>query len=78
MCGSKKEVEIRGWGRLSNEELCDLCFSQNVIRVITSRLVRWAGHVAYIEENRNTYTVLMSKPEGKRPLGRPRCRWRWY
>jgi len=39
-------------------------------------MVRWAGHV--IKENRNTYTVLMMKSEGKRPLGRPRCRWRWY
>jgi len=45
--------------------------------VIKSRTVRWAGHVSYTEENRNTYTVLMRKPEGKRPLGRPSFRWRW-
>jgi len=67
MCGSKKAVEIQGRGRLPNERLYDLYFSQNVILVIKSRMVRWAG-----EEK---YTVLMRKPEGKRPLGRPGCRW---
>jgi hypothetical protein len=77
MYGSKKEVVIREWGKLCNEELYDLYFSQNVIWVIKSRMMRWAGHVTYIE-NINTYTVLMKKPEGKRPLGRPKCRWRWY
>jgi hypothetical protein len=71
MCVSKKEVVIQGWGRLCNEELYDLYFSQNVIWVIKSRTMRWAGHVTYIE-NINTYTILMRKPEGKRPLGRPR------
>jgi hypothetical protein len=78
MFGSKKEVVIRGWGKLCNEELYDLYSSQNVIWVIKSKTLRWAGHMAYIEENRNTYTVLMRKPERKRPLGRPRCRRRWY
>jgi hypothetical protein len=71
MCGSKKEVVIQGWGRLCNEELYDLYFSQNVIWVIKLRMMRWTGHVTYIE-NINTYTISMRKPEGKRPLGRPR------
>jgi len=54
MCGSKKVVEIQGRVRLPNEGLYDSYFSQNVISVIKSMMVRWAGHVAYIEENRNT------------------------
>jgi hypothetical protein len=48
MCGSKKEVEILGWGKLPNEELYDLYFSQNVSWVIKSRMVRWARHMAYV------------------------------
>jgi hypothetical protein len=61
--------------RLLNEELHKLCASPNVIRVIKSRRVRWAEHVACVEEIRNSYNILVGKPEGKRPLGRPRCRW---
>jgi hypothetical protein len=48
---------------------------QNLIRIIKSRRMRWAGHVARIGENRNAYRLLVGKPEGKRPLGRPRRRW---
>jgi hypothetical protein len=48
--------------------------SPNIIRQIKSRRMRWAGHVARMGEERNVYKVLMGKPEGKRPLGRPRCR----
>jgi hypothetical protein len=47
----------------------------NIIRHIKSRRMRWAGHVARMEEEMNVYRVLMGQPEGKRPLGRPRCRW---
>jgi hypothetical protein len=49
--------------------------SPNIIRVIKSRRMRWAGHVALMEEVRNAYNILVGKPEGRRPLGRPRCRW---
>jgi hypothetical protein len=49
--------------------------SANTIRMITSRRMRWAGYVSRIEEMRNVYKILVQKPEGKRPLGRPRRRW---
>jgi hypothetical protein len=60
---------------LHNEELHVLYSSPNIIRQIKSRRMRWAGHVARMGEERNVYRVLMGKPEGKRPLGRPRYRW---
>jgi hypothetical protein len=60
---------------LPNEELHILYSSPNIIRQIKSRRMRWAGHVARMGEDRNVYTVLMRKTEGKRPLGRPRRRW---
>ena len=60
--------------RLHNEELNDLCSSPNIVRVIKSRRMRWAGHVALMGEERGLYRVLVGKPEGKRPLGRPRRR----
>jgi hypothetical protein len=46
-----------------------------MIRMIKSRRMRWAGHIARMGEKRNVYTILVGNPEGKRPLGRPRCRW---
>jgi hypothetical protein len=49
--------------------------SPNIVKVIKSRRMRWAGHVAHIEEMRNIYNILVGKPKGKRPLGRPRRRW---
>ena len=58
--------------RLRNEEINDLYSSPNIIRVIKSRRMRWAGHVARIVERRGAYRVLVGKPEGTRPLGRPR------
>ena len=61
--------------RLHNEELNDLSFSPNIVRVIISRRMRWTGHVARMGEERGVYRVLVGKPEGKRPLGRPRRRW---
>jgi hypothetical protein len=59
---------------LHNEELHNLYLSPNIIRQIKSRRMRWAGHVTLMGEERNAYKVLMGKPEGKRPLGRPRRR----
>jgi len=61
--------------RLHNEELNDLYSSPNIVRVIKSRRMRWAGHMARMGEERVVYRVLVGKPEGKRPLGRPRRRW---
>ena len=60
--------------RLHNEELNDLYSSPNIVRVIKSRRMRWAGHVARMYEERGVYRVLVGKPEGKRPLGRTRRR----
>ena len=68
--------EVTGeWRRLHNEELNDLYSSPNIVRVIKSRRMRWAGHVARMGEERGVYRVWVGKPEGKRPLGRPRRRW---
>ena len=61
--------------RLHNEELNDLYSSPSIVRVIKSRRMRWAGHVARMGEERGVYKVLVGKPEGKSPLGRPRRRW---
>jgi hypothetical protein len=61
--------------RLHNEELIDLYSSPNIVWVIKSRRMRWAGHVARMGERRGAYRVLVGKPEGRRPLGRPRHRW---
>ena len=60
--------------RLRNEELNDLYSSPNIVRVIKSRRMRWGGNVVRIGEERGAYRVLVGKPEGKRPLGRPRRR----
>jgi len=60
---------------LYKEELNDLYSSPNIVRVIKSRRMRFAGHVACMGEERGVYRVLMGKPEGRRPLGRPRRRW---
>jgi len=68
--------EVTGKRRsLHNEELNDLYSSPNIVRVVKSRRMRWAGHVARMGEERGVYRVLARKPEGKRPLGRPRRRW---
>ena len=61
--------------KLHNEELNDLYCSPNIVRVIKSRRMRWAGHVARMEEGRGVHKVLVRKPEGKIPLGRLRRRW---
>jgi hypothetical protein len=64
-----------GWRKLHNEELHILYSSPNIIRMIKSRRMRWVGHVAQMWEKRNAYRILVGMPEGKTPLGRPRCRW---
>jgi hypothetical protein len=73
--GAKRDEVIGEWRKLHNEELNDLYFSPNIVRMIKSRIMRWAGHVAFMGEGRGVYRVLVGKPEGKRPLGRRRCRW---
>jgi hypothetical protein len=60
---------------LNNDELHSQYSSPNIVRVIKSRRMRWAGHVAVMGEGRGVYRVLVGRPEGKRPLGRPRRRW---
>jgi hypothetical protein len=63
------------WRKLHNKELRDLCSSPRIIRIIKSRRMGLAGHVARMGEKRNACRLLVGKPEGKRPLGRPRRRW---
>jgi hypothetical protein len=71
-----KRNEVTGEGRkLHNEELHDLSCSPNIVRVIKSRGMRWSGHVARVGEGRGVHRALVGKPEGKRPLGRPRRIW---
>jgi hypothetical protein len=72
--GRKREVD-GSWRKLHNDELHSLYSSPNVVRVIKSRRLRWAGHVARIGEGRGVYRVLVGRPESKRPRGRPRRRW---
>jgi hypothetical protein len=74
--GTRERDEVTGeWRRLHNEELNDLYPSPHIVRVIKSRKMRWAGHVASMGEGRGAYRVLGGRPEGRRPLGRPRRRW---
>ena len=60
---------------MHNEKLNDRYSSPNIVQVIISRRMRWVGHVARMGEERGVYRVLLGKPEGRRPLGRPKCRW---
>ena len=71
--GPRRDEVTGEWRRLHNKELNDLYSSPNIVWVIKSR--RWSGHVVHMVEERGPYRVLVGKPEGKRPLGRPRCRW---
>jgi len=73
--GSKRDEVTTEWRKLHTEELNDLYCSPNIVRVIKSRRMRWVGHVARMEQRRGIYRVLVGKPEGKRPLGRPGHRW---
>jgi hypothetical protein len=72
--GPKRE-EDGSWRKLHNDELHDLYSSPNIVRVIKSRRMRWAGRVARMEKARGVYRVLVGRPEGKRPLVRHRRRW---
>jgi hypothetical protein len=73
--GPKREEATGEWRRLHNEELHDLYSPPNIIRVIKSRRMRWAGHVARTGGKRGTYRILVRRPEGRRPLGRHRRKW---
>jgi hypothetical protein len=72
--GPKTEKD-GSWRKLHNDELHSLYSSPNIVRVIKSRRIRWAGHVARMGEGRGVYRVLVGRPEGKRPLRSPRRRW---
>jgi hypothetical protein len=73
--GPKRDEVTGEWRRLHSKELYALYSSPNIIRVIKSRRLRWARHVACMWERRGAYKALVGKPEGRRPLGRPRHRW---
>jgi hypothetical protein len=73
--GPKKDEVIGGWRKLHNEELHILYSSPSIIRSIKARRMRWAVHVACMEEKMNAYRIWVGKPEGKRLLGRPRRKW---
>jgi hypothetical protein len=73
--GPKRDEVTGGWRKLHNEELHNLYSSPSTIRIIKSRSMRWAGHVARMGENRNAYRILLGNPEGKRLLGRPGRKW---
>ena len=73
--GPKRDEVTEEWRKLYNEELNDLYSSPNIIQVIISRTMRWVRHEARMGERRGVYKVLVGKPEGRRPLGRPRRRW---
>jgi hypothetical protein len=73
--GPKRDEVTGEWRKLHNEELNDLYCSPTIVWVMKLRRMRWAGHVAQTGEGRGVYRVLVGKYEGKRPLGRPKCRW---
>ena len=72
--GPKRDEVTGEWRKLHNEELINQYSSPNIVRVIKSRRMRRAKHVARMGEGKGVYRVLVGKPEGRRPLGRPRCR----
>ena len=71
--GAKRE-----WRRLQNEQLYDLYPSPNIVQVVRSRRINWAGHVARMGDRKSAYWGLVEKREWKRPLGKPRRRWETY
>jgi len=73
--GPKRDEVTGEWRKLHNEEFSDLYFLPNIVGVVKSRRMRWAGHVAHMGEGRGVHRVLVGKSEGRRPLGRPRHRW---
>jgi hypothetical protein len=70
----KRDEVTGGWRKLHNEEICDLYPTSSIIRIIKSKRMRWAGHVARMREKKNAYRLFVGKPEGNRPLRRPRRR----
>jgi hypothetical protein len=73
--GPKRDEVTGGWRKLRNEEQHGLYSSPSIVRVIKARRMRWAGYVASMGEVRGAYNILVGRPEGRRPLGRPRHRW---
>jgi hypothetical protein len=73
--GPKRDEVTGGWRKLHNEELHGLYSSPSIVRVIKARRMRWEGHVARMGAVRGAYNILVGRPEGRRPLGRPRRRW---
>ena len=73
--GPKRDEVTGEWGKLHTGELSDRYSLPNIVRVVKSRRMRWAGHVVHVGEGRGVHRVLVGKPEGKRPLGSPRRRW---
>jgi hypothetical protein len=71
----KRDKVTGEWRKLHNEEQNDLYSLPNIVRVVKSERMTWAGHVARMEEERGVHRVLVGKPEGQRPLGKPRRRW---
>jgi hypothetical protein len=71
----KRDEVTGGWRNLHNEELHGLYSSPSIIRMIKARMMRWAGNVARMGEVRGAYNILVGRPKGRRPLGRPRRRW---
>jgi hypothetical protein len=73
--GPKRDELTGGWRKLNNKELHGLYSSPSIVRVIKARRMRWAGHVARTGEVRGVYNLMVGKPEGRKPLGRPGRRW---
>jgi hypothetical protein len=73
--GLKRDEVTEGWRKLHNQELHGLYSSPSIVRVIKARRMRWAGHAERMGEVRGAYNILVERPEGRRPLGRPRRRW---
>jgi hypothetical protein len=73
--GPQRDEVIGGWRKLHNEELHGLYALLGIVRVIKASRMRWVGHVARMGEVRGAYNILVGRPDGRRPLGRPRYRW---
>jgi hypothetical protein len=73
--GLKREEMIGGWRKLQNEEVHNLYSLPCIIRMTKSRRIKWACHIVHMGKRRNACRIVVGKPEGKRSMGRPRCRW---
>jgi hypothetical protein len=74
--GPKRDEVIGGWRKQHNEDIQNVYSLPSIIGMIKSRGMRWAGHVAHMGDKRNAFRILVGTPEGKRPLGRPKDRWK--